>query len=201
MSKSKATIEPARALPRIEVAHGIYRIIAGHLAGSGQAFAYLGGRRIHTATETSVEAAIASVSEALDARMKELRRQRDGDIPGAAEFAEALQGMEPRTFAALVPLLRAHRYSPRHAASLADIGRVTGIPESSVATLYVKLGKTVGATLGVAPVGASISRRLLPLLVFAIAEAGAKDSLSFRFQPSFVAALDGILGVHRRSTA
>ncbi len=131
MSKSKATVEPLRVLPRTEVTHGIYHIIAGHVAGSGQALAYLGGRRIHAATGDTVEAAVASVIDALELRVKALRAQREGGVPAAAEFHEALQAMDPRLVANVIPLLRAHRYLPQGNATFVDIQRATGRTESA----------------------------------------------------------------------
>jgi len=186
---------------RTEVTHGIYRIIAGPQANTGRAIAYLGGRPIHVATETSVETAVAAATAALDLRKQQLRSQRQDDVPSVAEFQEALNALDLRTFATLAPLLRIHRHLPRQTASIADLARCSGTAESTTLALYLKLGKAMTSTLELVPEGSGLARRMLPLLVFATVEPGNGKNVLLQLRPTFVDALDECAGPFRRTDA
>ncbi|MDO8973885.1 hypothetical protein [Reyranella sp.] len=191
----------SKAIERTEVTHGIYHIIAGHQADTGRAIAYLGGRPIHVATATSVETAVAATTAALDLRKQNLRNQRQDDVPSVAEFQEALNALDPRTFATIAPLLRIHRHLPRQAASIADVARVSGLEESAALALYLKLGKAMASTLDIVPEGNGLARRILPLLVFATVEPGDGRKILLQLRPTFVDALDECAGPFRRTAA
>ena len=191
----------SKAIKRTEVTHGIYHIIAGHQADAGRAIAYLGGRPIHVATATSVETAVAATTAALDLRKQKLRNQRQDDVPSVAEFQEALNALDPRTFATIAPLLRIHRHLPRQAASIADLARVSGLEESAALALYLKLGKAMASTLEIVPEGNGLARRILPLLVFATIEPGEGRKILLQLRPTFVDALDECAGPLRRTAA
>ncbi len=186
---------------RTEVTHGIYHIIAGPQADAGRAIAYLGGRPIHVATETSVETAVTATTAALDLRKQQLRNQRQDNVPSIAEFQEALNALDVRTFATLAPLLRIHRHLPRQTASVADVARVSGLAESAALALYLKLGKTMASTLELVPEGSGLARRMLPLLVFATVEPGSGKNALLQLRPTFVEALDECAGPFRRTAA
>lgn len=200
MKKPKSD-RPNRTIERTEVTHGIYHIIAGPQADAGRAIAYLGGRPIHVAMETSVETAVAATTAALDLRKQQLRSQRQDDVPSVAEFQEALNALDLRTFATLAPLLRIHRHLPGQTASIADVARVSGLEESAALALYLKLGKAMASTLELQPEGNGLARRMLPLLVFATVEPGEGRKVLLRLRPTFVDALDECAGPFRRSTA
>lgn len=200
MKKPKSD-RPNRTIERTEVTHGIYHIIAGPQADAGRAIAYLGGRPIHVAMETSVETAVAATTAALDLRKQQLRSQRQDDVPSVAEFQETLIALDLRTFATLAPLLRIHRHLPGQSASIADVARVSGLEESAALALYLKLGKAMASTLELQPEGNGLARRMLPLLVFATVEPGDGKKILLRLRPTFVDALDECAGPFRRSAA
>jgi hypothetical protein len=176
------------ASERIELQHGLYRIIGARQGDEFRSIGYLGKKPKMSATSISVADAISEVQRQIDDRMAHLRGQRSGDVPCADEFLDGLEAIREKITATQLRILHLHRRHPRGAASLSKLARF--VSDADPETEYVRLGRTLGRVLKFAPAPKWLDRSLAAILVIATPDRERDVRARLRLRDPFVAALE-----------
>lgn len=176
---------------RTEATHRHFRIVAGrHGDNACQAIAYLGMARVAAIGGTTVAAAVSSLRAALDERCDRQRRARISGVPTSAEFREALMAIDPSRTDPALALLTQHSHRPGAVVTMSDLARFTGNDESTLKSMYGRLGRKLAGILAFSPEQEGLDRSMLPMLTFAtLEELGAGRGGALRLRPEVVSAI------------
>ena len=174
---------------RVSFAHGAYLIVGGRRGDGCAAVGYLGNRRIEARNGDTVEAAVEAVKDALDERVSSLKAGRDGEVPGEAEYREALVALHAKLPKRMQAMLATHCRLPNSAATLVDLAKRFEVSLNTVKVDYGKLARQLAKLLDFAPADADVERGLLPLLTIAtLAQTEGKPPV-LHLRPQLVSAL------------
>lgn len=155
---------------RVEVEHGLYRIIAGNVGDMCKAVAYLGmggSRPIEAAEGESVNAAVSLVKEVLDRRRAELRQSRRDGIPTSVEFLEAFAALPPKMWQTAIELLSGPTGAAPAPVTMDDLSRHSNLDSATLMNELRRLGRKLAALLDFEARDEIADKRFLPLLVLA----------------------------------
>jgi hypothetical protein len=155
---------------RVEVEHGLYRIIAGNVGEVCKAVAYLGmggSRPVESAEGESVDTAVSLMKEVLDRRRAELRRSRRDGIPTSVEFLEAFAALPPKTWQTAIELLSGPTRAAPAPVTMDDLSRHSNLDSATVMGELQKLSRRFAALLDFEARDRTADKRFLPLLVLA----------------------------------
>lgn len=138
-------------MQRVDTDHGIYRIIAGRQAGTVQAIAYLGHRRVDAISADDVDAAVQGMRERLDRHLSErLLARRDG-VPASEEFAEAFELLGKRLSEAQTAILLAFSRIPQKPWTIEDLAVFAKVDQTTAEREFSLLGRRVSLVLDYKP--------------------------------------------------
>ncbi|MGF7159861.1 hypothetical protein FHS85_001480 [Rhodoligotrophos appendicifer] len=187
-------MKPRLVEGRVEIDHGLYRIVAGAQKESCKAIAYLGLKTIQAAEAETLEEAIAALKLSLDDRVKDLCQLRVNGVPTSTEFGEAFVALQGAGLKPAIALLRLHSRRPNASASVAKLASLVEKDESAVITAYRRLGKKLVEVLAFSPEAEGANGVEASLLSFAVRERSDPSGQSFRLRTEVVEAIRSLEG-------
>lgn len=161
------------ATDRVELQHALYRIVAGRVADTCKAVAYLGSggvRPVEAVEAESVDAAVTLMKDVLDDRVAELRSARQDGIPAIVEFREALLAASVQSRAFAMNLLPAVTVGESRPMTMEEMSQRTASDGASTERELLKLGRELTALLGFTTQAEGLGKRHVALLVLGTIE-------------------------------
>jgi hypothetical protein len=175
---------------RIDIKHGLYRIIAGQQGKSFKAIAYVGMRKVAETSEENADKAIESLKALLDAKTAKRKEERKQEVPSSAEFQDALEALRASMPRNLMNILLTHRRLPDNTGTMLQLARISSAWTPTVMGVeYARLGRKISRLLGFSPVAKGLEPHLIPIVVFATPKGSVNKGI-WKLRPQFVAALD-----------
>lgn len=189
--KRKTKSMPSKSKARIQFVDGNYQIVACQWQGKFVANVHTGRRLIEQVTADSIDAALAALKQRLDERTVKLQACRQGGVPCAEEYRDALESYDTNLSEPLTSALRIHAAHRDRTASFRALSVRLRTPPEELERSYAKLGRAIGKGLSFRPTAAEPSVR--SILTFAtVAEGTSPGAGVWELRSEFAEALRSI---------